>query len=212
MLARADAAEAGQEEPTRRLERLIVFADAVVAIAITLLALELPVPEGNTNAELWHSAQDALPEYRSFLISFLVIWAYWSAHRTLYRNVTGQDTRLGSLTGLWLLLIVITPFATKVLGGDKALQVRFGFYAGVQALISLVMLVMALHVRSRGLHPAGVDRSRFVLAAWRSGAVAAAFAVSIPLSFVIGGWAYLCWLAIPVLLRLPDLWLSRRGS
>src|SRR3954463_2152143 len=53
-------------------ERLTAFSDAVVAIAITLLALGLPVPRGATNTELLRSAGDHLDDYLAFLISFAV--------------------------------------------------------------------------------------------------------------------------------------------
>src|SRR3954452_23319670 len=66
-------------------ERLVFFSDAVVAIAITLLALELPVPTGDTNAAVWHSLGDHLGEYLAFLISFAVIGSHWFGHHQLFR-------------------------------------------------------------------------------------------------------------------------------
>ncbi|GAA5023808.1 TMEM175 family protein [Kitasatospora paranensis] len=64
----------------RATDRMIFFSDAVVAIAITLLALELPVPEGRTVAEFGSAVGDDLDHYLAFLISFAVIGAAWGQH------------------------------------------------------------------------------------------------------------------------------------
>lgn len=90
-------------------ERLTFFGDAVVAIALTLLALELPVPEGSTNSEMWHSATSHRESYLAFMISFVVIAAHWRAHHRVFRYVTATNSRLTSYTMYWLLTLVITP-------------------------------------------------------------------------------------------------------
>jgi uncharacterized membrane protein len=185
-------------------ERIMLFTDAVVAIAITLLALELPVPEGNTNADLLKAAAAGRPQYTAFLISFVVIWGYWSGHRQLFQHVSRFDRLLAALNGLWLLMLVVTPFATKVIGGDGAFQARFGFYALVQTLASLILLAMAWHIRRAQLYREGTPPGRLSRSMIRPGVVAAAFAVSIPIAFATH-WAYLCWVAVPFLSRLATL-------
>lgn len=67
------------------VERLTFFADAVVAIAITLLALDLPVPTGSTNGDLWRSLRENFSDYLAFAISFVVIAARWNAHHRIFR-------------------------------------------------------------------------------------------------------------------------------
>jgi uncharacterized membrane protein len=182
-------------------ERIMLFTDAVVAIAITLLALDLPVPEGDTNALLLKSAAADRPEYTAFLISFVVIWAYWSGHRQLFQYVSRFDRLLAALNGLWLLMLVVTPFATKVIGGDGAFEARFGFYAVVQTLASLILLAMAWHIRRAQLYRDGVPHEQLSRSMIRPGVIAAAFAVSIPIAFATH-WAYVCWVAVPLLTRL----------
>ena len=201
--------EIDREGSALSAERQMLFTDAVVAIAITLLALELPVPEGSTNGEFWHSAWSDRGEYLSFLISFLVIWAHWSGHRLMFRSVATFDRLLSSLNGLWLLMIVIIPFATKVIGGDKAFQARFGLYAGIQTLTCVIFLLMAWHVKRARLYRDGVPMLRFERGMRRSGILAIGFAVSIPVSFVTG-WAYLCWAAAPLVSDAIDRWIRGR--
>jgi uncharacterized membrane protein len=64
-----------RESESRAVERLTLFSDAVVAIAITLLALDLPVPEGGNVHLFWTSVKRNDGHYVAFLISFMVIAA-----------------------------------------------------------------------------------------------------------------------------------------
>jgi uncharacterized membrane protein len=179
------------------VERLNFFADAVIAIAITLLALDLPVPTGETNRDVLHFVGDHYPEYLAFLISFIVIGAHWRGHHHTFRYVTALGGRLRQLTMYWLLMQVITPFATRVLTGEGAFQARFTFYALVQAVASLMFLLMVWDVRRHGLFRADTPARVISSASWRTGTLAAAFLVSIPLSFVGQAVAYGCWIVIP---------------
>jgi uncharacterized membrane protein len=193
-------------------ERLTFFADAVVAIAITLLALELPEPSGTTNAELLQSVGRHSGEYAAFLISFGVIGAAWSGHHRVFRYVTSLGGTLTGLTLAWLLMQVVTPFATRVLTGDGAFQARFGFYALIQFCSGLFFLGMVWEIRHRRLYrpetPPGLLRGAMV----RTGVMAGSFLVSIPVSFVTH-WAYLCWLLLPFVIAFVSMLVRRtRGS
>jgi uncharacterized membrane protein len=178
------------------VERLTFFADAVVAIAITLLALDLPLPHGATNAQFWQSALDHRDEYLAFVISFLVISAHWNGHHRVFRYVTYLDGRLAGFTMGWLFAQVITPFATRVITGDGAFQFRFGFYAAVQlgafAMFTLMMREIETHHLYRTDTPEGLFRHSYL----REVGMAAGFLVSIPVSFFTT-WAYVCWFAGP---------------
>jgi len=72
------------ETDSRAAERLTFFSDAVVAIAITLLAIDLPVPDGGTVSAFWMSVKHDDGHYAAFLISFAVIAAAWSDHHELF--------------------------------------------------------------------------------------------------------------------------------
>jgi TMEM175 potassium channel family protein len=180
------------------VERLTFFADAVIAIAITLLALDLPVPTGGTNRELLHSVGEHYPEYIAFLISFLVVGAHWRGHHRTFRYVTLLGGQLPRLTMYWLLMQVITPFATRVLTAGGAFQVRFTFYALVQASAALVFLLMLQQLRRHRLLRADTPQSIITDATWRGALLAAAFLISIPFSFVSKPVAYGCWALIPL--------------
>jgi uncharacterized membrane protein len=188
-------------------ERLTFFADAVIAIAITLLALDLPMPQGATNAEVLRSVGEHRGEYLAFLISFVVIAAHWSGHHRVFRHVTSLGGRLGGLTIYWLLMQVLTPFATKVLTADGAFQVRFIFYTAVQAAAGLLFLFMIREIRHHRLYRPGTPPEIFSNATVRTRIITGAFLVSIPVSFFTG-YSYVCWMAAPVVTAV--VWRVRR--
>jgi uncharacterized membrane protein len=68
----------------RAADRLTLFSDAVVAIAITLHAIDLPLPEGHTVSGFWSSVRHDSGHYAAFLISFFAIAAAWRDHRSTW--------------------------------------------------------------------------------------------------------------------------------
>jgi uncharacterized membrane protein len=192
----------GEAEFARRaVERLSLFSDAVAAIAITLLALDLPVPGGATVSAIWSSVRQSGSSYVAFLISFAVIAAAWSHHHDLFRYAVDIDAGLRQLNVGWLLTIVLTPFATKLLTTrgletTSAHAVRFGFYALVQVGSSALLLLLQRHLASRRQAPATPAASAANLT-WQSYGQMLGFGLSIPLLFV---WklSWLLWIVVPL--------------
>lgn len=182
-------------------ERLIYFSDAVIAIAITLLALELPVPGSDVhgNAAVLAFLRDHSADYLAFLISFAAVAMHWLVHQRLFRYVTGLVGRVIRFNLLWLLMIVLMPFTTKLMtSGADAFQAQFTIYALDQALAGLFLVLAFGSLRKAGLlrpntpPEVSADTTEFMTA------VVVMFAVSIPVAFVTR-WAELCWLLLPVL-------------
>lgn len=113
------------------LERIIFFSDAVFAIAVTLLALEIRLPEGAeaaNDAELLQQILALWPVYLSYIISFMVIGAFWMAHHRKFRLIQSYDRRLMLFNLLFLLVIAFIPFPTYLIG-QYINQVSTDFYA-----------------------------------------------------------------------------------
>jgi uncharacterized membrane protein len=180
-------------------ERLVFFSDALVAIAITLLAFNLPVPPvtGTTNDALLHALNGKLPAYLVFLISFVVIGAHWRSHHRLFRDVARLDAYVTALDMVWLLMIIITPFATKLLIGRGGFGVRFGLYAVIQVVTLLAFWLMGRRLRDTRLLRPGASPPLSAGGELTALFAAAMFAISIPLGFIpaVSQWAYACWLA-----------------
>ncbi len=192
-------------------ERLTFFSDAVVAIAITLLALELPVPGAGSNRQLLAEMNDHIGEYLAFLISFVVIGSHWASHHRVFRYLNRLGGAVLRLNMLWLLMMVSTPFVTRVITGDGGFLVRFSLYAAVQVVASVSFLLMCLEVRRHGLMRPGTPPRVLAAGVRRSGWMAVTFAVSIPLA-VFGQWAFLVWVGLPIVVQLSHRAGARRAS
>jgi uncharacterized membrane protein len=195
------AVEQESEAEVKDAERAVFFSDAVVAIAITLLALDLPLPmskDGLTNSQLLHQLwTDDSGAYISCLISFFVIGNHWMVHRATFRYVRRVNHAVNLLNLVWLLTMVLTPFAARLLSGHGAFGVRFGFYALVQA-IAVASLLQIRRLLSRQHLLAGNAPAAARNADNLSGyVILGLFLVSIPIGFVTQ-WAYACWAAAPV--------------
>jgi uncharacterized membrane protein len=187
-------------------ERLKFFSDAVVAIAITLLALDLPLPHGADAHTFWHSVRAEDGHYLAFLISFFVIASAWVQHRRLFDAIDKIDTVIERLNFLWLFTIVLTPFATRLLTspGSSTKDVHavlFGFYSLVETLSSIAMLGIVRRTVRRSLNDPDVPTTVFKSAWWGNVRVVAGFGLSIPFFFVFRS-AWVLWFAGPLALRV----------
>ncbi|MFE0026018.1 TMEM175 family protein [Amycolatopsis sp. NPDC059021] len=201
------------EEDRRYLQdRLIFFSDAVVAIAITLLALDLPVPHGKTNAQVWHSFLELLPkEYLNFLVGFAVIAFFWWNHHRFFRGVYVVSPKLLRLNILWLFFIAVSPFATRLDSEDSAFVLGPVFFAVVIAALALVLAAMAAHAARAGLNRPGLPRSatRSVIVGGLT--AAGVFLLSIPVSFINPSWGRYVWLSLVVVSSVADHLTERRA-
>ena len=101
------------------LDRLLFFSDAVMAIAITLLVIDLRVPEMPREASIAGLGPALLrlwPNYLGYLLSFYVIGNYWLSHHRLFRPVRRYDDRLALLNLLFLFFVALLPFSTRIIG------------------------------------------------------------------------------------------------
>ncbi|MCB8986710.1 MAG: DUF1211 domain-containing protein [Ardenticatenaceae bacterium] len=126
------------------LERLVLFSDAVFAIAITLLALEirLPVEAAHlTNQQLQANLLAIWPKYLSFIISFLVIGNFWIAHHRRFSLITRYDNRLLLLNLFFLMAIAFIPFPTSVISenGNRTATIFYALTITATGLLSALL-------------------------------------------------------------------------
>jgi uncharacterized membrane protein len=190
---------------SRASDRLITFTDAVVAIAITLLALDLPVPAGRTVPGLWASVMSDSGQYLAFLISFFAIAGGWSQHHELFRYARSTDGRMKSLHLAWLLTIIILPFATKLLFDRETIDqgvraLHWGFYALVQLLESAALFAMVRRMVSHDELVPGTPARVVDGVTGQSLGLMLGFGLSIPVFFATS-YAWALWIAAPLLSR-----------
>lgn len=202
------AARPAGDEPeveAKAAERVVFFSDAVVAIAITLLALALPLPaatDGTTNHQFLDALWGDRDGYLAFLISFVVIGNHWAVHRRMFRYVNRLNGTVIRLDMIWLLMMIITPFATRVLTGNGGFGVRFTIYTLVQVIASTCLLLMSREIRDKDLMRTDAPESARHPENSHTLTLIVVFLISIPVAFVAGQWAFALWVAIPALGRV----------
>ena len=123
------------------LERIIFFSDAVFAIATTLLALELRLPEGDgllDRTQLTAQLASMWQEYTAFFLSFMGIGSFWIAHHRKFRYIKRYDNRLMMFNLLFLLVIAFIPFPSAVISRYPDFAAT-AFYAATMAMAGLLL-------------------------------------------------------------------------
>jgi uncharacterized membrane protein len=132
-------------EPARDTQRIEAFSDAVIAIMLTLLALDLlrfDVGEAKRDGLLAALAQNG-PAYFAFVLTFLVIGQIWVTHHNLWRYIARVDQGVLVLNLMLLAFVAVTPFAAQVLAEALA-QLPRHEQSLAAAFYSAVMLGQAL--------------------------------------------------------------------
>jgi uncharacterized membrane protein len=141
--SRNKSKQGNENEPNHNdqigLERLIFFSDAVFAIAITLLALEIRLPDTGElldNSQLAAQLTSMWHEYLAYIISFMVIGTFWVAHHRKYRYIKRYDNRFLYLNLLMLMVIAFIPFPSSIISKypDRSATI---FYALVMVIAGL---------------------------------------------------------------------------
>ena len=136
-----------------QLERMILFSDAVFAIAITLLVIEIKVPEFEhavTQHMLMGAMLEKLPDLIGFLISFAVIGQFWTNHHKLFGYVKDYNGGLLWLNLLMLLWIALMPFSTYLNMKYGNLDFTWFWYCSNLTLIGLSLYWLWKYI---GKHP-----------------------------------------------------------
>ena len=192
-------AEATERTPQsgRELDRIVFFSDAVFAIAITILVLDIRVPDGLSPTTLPDQVLDLWPKYLSYVISFLVLAIYWQAHHRVFKPITGYDGTLVWLNFLFLMVVAFLPFPTALLGEYGEEQLSVVIYASNAALASLLLSAISWYATSgHRLVAAGVDYEELSLRRAQSLVVPGVFLLSIGVSFFSPAAAMYSWLLL----------------
>ncbi|KUJ67704.1 hypothetical protein ACZ90_25930 [Streptomyces albus subsp. albus] len=168
--------------------RVEAFSDGVFAIAITLLVLEIKVPEHQGDG-LWRALGDQWPSYAGYGVSFLVIGIMWANHHAAFSHIVRVDRTLIFLNLLLLMVTAAIPWPTSLVAeylreGDAA-ETAVAVYSGFMVLQALLFTVFWWYVTHRGhLLRADVDRSAARRTRVRFGLGSAAYPLLLALSFV----------------------------
>lgn len=192
------------------MERMLLFTDAVFAIVITLMAIDIRLPAahpvgGWTEAALAHALAELLPKMLAYVISFGVVALIWTGHLRKYRYLQSIDGVVLWLNLLQMLLIGLLPFFTSLLA-EAASRLAIMIYAGNLVAAGLAGLLAwrrasgSLTMATASLTPPLRRRESNITLA-----MVLVFALSIAIAAWAPVWAMYSWA-----LTWPALALARR--
>lgn len=147
-MKRSHRAAAAEEKPHSAdafgLERLVFFSDAIFAIAITLLVLDIRLPETEgllTDGQLRDALVGLGHQYLGYILSFLVIGVFWIGHHRRYHFIRRYDGMLLFLNLLLLMIVAFVPFPSALISRNPGVTATI-FYAGVMVAAGVVSLLI----------------------------------------------------------------------
>jgi len=204
-MARAPGGKAGTASPAvhRDPARLVAFSDAVLAITITLLVLEIRPPADYD--DLLHGLLALWPSYLAYAVTFLFIGQVWANHHVMFDHIRAADRVVLLLNTLLLMVVAFLPFATSVLAGafrsSEGQRTAVVFYGIAFWVTALTFNAVWQYARRRGLVSKDLDSAgasaisrRFQLAlAWLAtgallGAVLPVLGVAVIAAFNVYYW------------------------
>jgi uncharacterized membrane protein len=177
--------------------RVEAFSDGVLAIAATLLVLELHVPEAGQ--DLGPALLAQWPSYAAYVVSFATIGIIWVNHHSLFAHVRRVDRTLLFLNLLLLMVVSVIPFPTAILGrfviAEADSHLAAAIYGVLMILMSLAFTALWRHVTSnarllgRHVDPGRARQESVLFSAGLLGYAAGAGLafVSAPLSLLVYG-------------------------
>ncbi len=187
-------------------ERLVFFTDAVLAISITLLVIDIRLPEGVDSAHVGAAVAALWPSLLAFCISFVVLGVFWISHHRLFGMLVAADGTLLRLNLLFLLFAAFLPFATSVLAHAGTGTFPVAFYAACVSALGLARwLLWAYAARRPELLAAPLAPAQRRAETLRSLAAPAIFLSSLPIAFAAPTLATMWWI-----LLVPLAWWTRR--
>jgi uncharacterized membrane protein len=205
----AEGDEPNEPASDNSIGRLLALSDGVFAIAMTLLVLDLRLPDlgaDPSDVQLRHAIGDDWRRYLAFVISFYVVANYWGVHRRAMRAVTTIDSRLISHTFPLLLLVAALPFPASVLATYGDLPTGLAFYCAFNVVANLALIRVLTDVQVRLRDAAEIEQRERV---WANILV---LLVCIPGAFVLqsnGPWLLLL---LIVSGRVPRIRRARREA
>ena len=129
--------------------RVLALSDGVFAIIVTLLVLEVRVPELSQGHSLNQALAELRPSLTAFVISFILAGMYWVAHRDLFALIRRTDRGLVWLNILYLLPLCLLPFGAGLLGRYEHEPVALRIYGLLLVLIAFMRVVIWLYATNR---------------------------------------------------------------
>jgi len=190
------------EEPD--FGRVAYFTDAVYAIALTLLVLDLRLPrmtgDSDSASSMLAALNDLIPKFVSFGVAFVLLARYWMANHSFFTRIGRVDRRYIGISMFYLAGVAFLPFPTSLVGEFEANPISGVMFALTLAAVSGLGTMLMWHAHSAGLWREQMSEEVHRWQIIGSLVPFAMFLATIPLAFVNTTVMLLSWLVIgPVL-------------
>ena len=193
--------EASEQISGRDLSRIAAFTDGVMAVAITLLVLNLEVPRLTPGEDLGDALVDLLPSLGAYALAFALVGRFWVIHHNLFEKLRGFDRTLMALNLLFLALIVLVPFSAELYDRYTSRPLAAAVLGSTLGLAAFVHGAMTAHVLRRGfVHEHHREETEPAVAVGFG--LTTVFLVSVPAAFLSVHIAEALWIST-VVLRYP---------
>jgi TMEM175 potassium channel family protein len=183
------------------LGRIMAFTDGVMAVAITILVLNLEVPDVAAS-ELNDAVADLFPSLIAYLLAFALVGRFWIVHHRLFETLTRFDGTLMTLNLAFLALIVLVPFGTELYDRYTGEPLAAAVLGAILGLAALTHWSMSTHTLRRGYVDESARADRLAFASPIGLGFTALFLLSVPVAYISTTAATLLWLAT-ILLHRP---------
>ena len=183
--------------------RLEAFSDGVVAILITILVLELKVPHGAGIDAL----RPLLPVFLSYVLSFIYLGIYWNNHHHLLHAAGRIDGRVMWANLHLLFWLSLVPFTTGWMGENHFARLPVAAYGVVLLLAGVAYLLLEIAIVRAD--PAGSRLHQAVGTEVKGKLSIAAYAISIPLAFLLPAASLAVYVLVALVWLVPDRRIER---
>jgi uncharacterized membrane protein len=192
-------------------DRVLFFTDAVFAIALTLLVVEIgrPVLTGDVNspAAMLRTLNDYVPEFIGFFVAFILIARYWVAHHFAFAQYRALDGGLIMINLVYLAFVAFLPLPSSLVGSYESNPISVVVFGATLACISGLEVVQFRHAYRRDLLSKDVPVEVYRWMVIGSISPVFVFILTMPLAFVSSTLCLASWM-----LTWPlGVWLDRRA-
>jgi uncharacterized membrane protein len=185
----------------RDLGRIAAFTDGVMAVAITLLVLNVEVPHVGHGESLGDPLVDLLPSLGAYALAFALVGRFWVIHHNLFERLRAFDRTLMALNLVFLSLIVLVPFSAELYDRYTSRPLAAAVLGLTLGLAAFVHGSMTAHVLRRGF-VREERRDETAPGVTVGFGLTAAFLLSVPAAFLSVHIAEALWVST-VVLRYP---------
>jgi uncharacterized membrane protein len=189
------------------MSRLKNLSDGVFAIALTLLVLDLRLPDTVVEGNLSTGLLNLAPKVLVYILSFVIIGGAWGSHQRMLAQISRGDGLLAWLNLFSLLSVSIVPASAALLGRFPGAFIPLTCFAINVVLIQLTAQWLWQHAHRHGLTNPALDERVIESISRRLNLSAIVFGLSIPVAIISPTLVYLIWIGMFVLLFTTD-WYS----